>query len=112
MQDLVRVGVADAAERTWIGQRALECVVLGNQPLAKLLVRSVEDFQSAGIVLRELLAAAKHVQRGAALRARFGQTVSVPVSNTKYASAALPVLRAPVANQCSRPAIIRCNTSH
>ena len=28
MQDFVRVGIADSAEQTWIGQRSLKCVIL------------------------------------------------------------------------------------
>ena len=40
VQDLVRVGVADAAEDARVGQRPLERVVLGGQPLRELPARS------------------------------------------------------------------------
>src|ERR1700730_13016040 len=73
MQDLVGISIADAAESPWIGQRAFERVILGEQPPAKLFIRSVQDLQPTRIVLRELLAAAKHVERSSALGAGFSQ---------------------------------------
>ena len=49
MQDLVRVGVADAAEEVRIGERALERVVLARQRVAKRVERRVERLEAAGI---------------------------------------------------------------
>src|SRR3981081_739931 len=81
MQNLVRVGVADAAEGVRIRQRSLESVILGKQALAKLLIGRLENLQSAGIVLQELAAAAKHVQRSSALGSSFGERERTGVEN-------------------------------
>ena len=73
MQDLVRVGVADAAEDVRIGQRALERVVLAHERRAEVLQRRAEHLDPARVVLRERLLAAHHVHRRAPLRAFLGE---------------------------------------
>jgi hypothetical protein len=49
VQDLVGVGVADAAEERGIGKGALHGVIFAGQHLAKPVERRVQDFQSAAI---------------------------------------------------------------
>ena len=50
MQDLVRVGVADAAQQVGIGQGALQGVALGGERLPEGCQISVHHLQAAGIV--------------------------------------------------------------
>ena len=50
VQDLVRVGVADAAEQMRIGQRALDGVILAAQRARELLARRLQQLEAAGIV--------------------------------------------------------------
>ena len=52
VQDLVRVGVADAVEKMGVGEGALERVALVRQRLAKLGGRRLEDVEPAGVVTR------------------------------------------------------------
>ena len=47
MQDLVGIGVADAAEKPGVGQRALERVVLGEKAFAEGFDTGVGDFEPA-----------------------------------------------------------------
>ena len=56
VKDLVRVGVADAAQQMRIRQRALQGVILARQRLAELLDRRRQHFEAAGIVRRQLAA--------------------------------------------------------
>src|SRR6478672_612393 len=53
VKDLVRVGVADPAEQSRIGQRALEGVILGGQAFGKLRRRALEDLESTARELGE-----------------------------------------------------------
>ena len=73
VQDLVRVGVADAAEQMRIGERALQRVALAGERLVKLFARGVERLDAAGIERAQRRLAAHQLQRGALLRARFGE---------------------------------------
>ena len=88
MQDLVRVGVADAAERARIGERALEGVILRHVSRARnSSKRRIEHFEAAGIVPGELLRLRKHESEARRL-VPASVSVKVPVSKTKEASAA------------------------
>ena len=73
MQDLVRIGVADAAEQPRIGERALERVVLSRQPFGERVDTRVERLQATAVERRERLGAAHEVDRRAALGARLGE---------------------------------------
>ena len=73
VQDLVRIGVADAAEQARVGQRALERVVLARERRRELLRDRIEHLEAAGIVRGEPGLARDDVQRGALLRAGLGQ---------------------------------------
>ena len=73
MQDLIRIRVADAAEETRIGQRALQRVVLASERHVEDLESDAEHFDPARIVSRERVAAGDDVQRCAARRASFGE---------------------------------------
>ncbi len=73
MQDLVGVGVADAAEQVRVGQRALQRVVLELQAGGEGLERRVQHLEAAGVVPREARLALDQVQRGTALGTRLGQ---------------------------------------
>ena len=53
MQDLVGVGVADAAEEPRIGKRALERVILALQRVAKVVEAGVENLEAARIMARQ-----------------------------------------------------------
>ena len=73
VQDLVRIGVADAAEQMRIGERALERVALARQRLVKLLAGRLERLDTAGIERAQRRVAAYQLQRRPLLRARFGE---------------------------------------
>ena len=47
VEDLVRVGVADAVEQPWVGERALEGVALGQERRPKGVARRVQHRQAA-----------------------------------------------------------------
>ncbi len=68
MQDLVGVGVADAAEQVRIGERALERMVLALHAVGELLETGREDVEPAGIHRGERGLALDQMDRGAALR--------------------------------------------
>src|SRR5690606_21318094 len=70
VQDLVGVGVADAAEEARIGQRALERVVLAAEALYEGRLRRLEDLEPARIEDRRIV---YEVQARALLGARLGQ---------------------------------------
>jgi hypothetical protein len=72
VEDLVRVGVADAAEHVRIGERPLQRVVLAAQRAGEIVEAGVEHLEAAGIVLRERRAPGRR-ERRAALRAGFGE---------------------------------------
>src|SRR5712692_1042881 len=73
MQDLVRIGVADAAEQTRIGERALERMVLALHAVGELLETGYEDVEAAGVHRGERRLAFDEVERSPALGARFGE---------------------------------------
>jgi len=73
MQDLVRVGVADAAQDAGIGQRALERVILAGQRAVERGRVGVEHLEPARIVLGEARLAADEIERRAPLRTGLGQ---------------------------------------
>ena len=108
MQDLIRVGVADAAQDRRIGERALQRVIRCAQSLAKLGGIGAEHFEPAAIVVIELRRAASDMQRRAPLRAGLGQREHA-VRRTRAASsdARTRAACALLSYQCRRPAIIR-----
>ena len=71
MQDLVRIGVADAAEQVRVGQRALDRVVLAGERIVELLERCLERLDAAGIERGKRRLTAHHLHRRALLRAGF-----------------------------------------
>ena len=74
VQNLVGVGVADAADEARIGEGALECAVLLRQRAAKTGEIRVEKISTPpGSMSCEGLFATHHVERGAALAAGFGE---------------------------------------
>ena len=50
MENLVGIGVADAAEKMGIGERTLHSVIFARQRFFELLDTRTENFQAAGIV--------------------------------------------------------------
>jgi len=73
VEDLVRVGVADAGEDARIGEGALERPVLGGDRPAEAVEIGPQNLQPAGIVLRQGLLAPDHVERRPFLGAHLGQ---------------------------------------
>jgi hypothetical protein len=73
MQDLIRIGVADTAHETRIGQGALQRMVLGGERGAESIHIRTENVDAAGIDRAQTLFAAQHVQRRPPLRSRFGK---------------------------------------
>ena len=71
-----------------------------------------EDFQSAGVEFRQSGRAFQEPETGSPLAAGFGQRAACRASKSKAARFCLPASLAPGFFQCSRPAIIRCSTSH
>ncbi len=57
-EELVGVGVADAAEQPWIGQAPLQRVVLSPQRRGELLQRGVQRLQPARLMRQQAIAAA------------------------------------------------------
>jgi hypothetical protein len=70
---LVGVGVADAAEETRIGERALQGVVLGAEPRGEVGDARVEHFEPAAVEPGERAVASNEVERRAARRAGLGE---------------------------------------
>ena len=64
MEDLVGVGVADAAEKPGVGERALQGVVLGAKPLREGVAARGQRLQSSALELLQGCPVPKHVQRG------------------------------------------------
>ena len=73
MEDLVGIGVADAAERVRIGERALERMALARERFGELRERDLQWLEAAAIVRAQRFLAAHDVDRGAPLRARLGE---------------------------------------
>jgi hypothetical protein len=73
MEDLVRVGVADAAEGVRIGERAFERVAFARECGGEGFERDLERFETAAVVLAQSVFAAHDVNRCSSLRAGFGQ---------------------------------------
>src|SRR5207245_1134876 len=73
VQDLVGVGVADAAEDVRVGERALERVVLASQRGGELVQVAGEDLHAARVVPGQCFAAVQDVEGGALLGAGLGQ---------------------------------------
>ena len=111
VQDLVGVGVADAAEEPRIGQRALERVVLARERRA----RTRRAWRRAARARRDrarasAARAAHHVQRRALLRCRLGEQQRARREIERGEPDLARDLRRPRSAHCSRPAIIRCKT--
>ena len=70
VQDLVGIGVADAAEQARVGERALERVVLAGERAAERREVDREHLEAARVVRRERVFAPHEVQRCPLLRAR------------------------------------------
>jgi hypothetical protein len=89
MEDLVRVGVADAAEDVRVGERPFERVALAGKRGAELVDRHLQRLDAAGIVRAQRLFAADDVDRRTALRACFGEderaVVEVERRETEFA---------------------------
>ena len=88
MQDLVGVGVADAAQDGRIGQRALERVILLAQPRAKVRQVRVQHFKPAAIMIGELCSALLTTCSDARRFVPASVSVSVPFSNSSCSSGA------------------------
>ena len=73
VQDLVGIGVADAAEQARVGERALERVVLADERSAERREVDRQRLEPARVVRRERVFALHEVQRCPLLRAEFGQ---------------------------------------
>src|SRR6185436_14232563 len=94
MQYLVGVRVADAAERARRRERALQRVILGCEPRAKLFERGIEHFEAAGILLLHVLLAAEHRQRRTPLGTGLGEREHPGVERERGEHRASPALRA------------------
>ena len=111
VEDLVRIGVADAAEQMRIRQRALQGVVLAASALRRTArTEDCQHFQAAGIVRRELVArrARGKATRGASSRLRSGSAIRYRSRMPRRPT--LPGIFAPRSSQRKRPAIIRWMT--
>jgi hypothetical protein len=74
VQDLVGIGIADAADKPGIGEGALQGAILGSECGAEAVDVCREDFDAAGIdVERRPFFTAQNVKRRAALACRLGQ---------------------------------------
>ena len=73
MQDLVRVGVADAAEEARIGERTFERVVSRAELLGECSEIDLERLEAARVELGQSGRAPQQVQRGAFFRPCFGE---------------------------------------
>src|SRR6185436_5883318 len=63
MKDLVRVGIANAAEEMGIGQRALNGMIFLFQCLGKFLEGTAEHLQAAWIERAQSILSPKHMER-------------------------------------------------
>ena len=73
MKNLVRVRVADPAEKMRIGEGPLERVIPPPQNVAIRLKSRRDHLQTAGVVLAQGVSAPKQVKRGPPLGPSFGQ---------------------------------------
>src|SRR5215831_5120818 len=109
-QNFVGVGVADAAEKTWVGEGALQGVICGQQNGGELHRVGLENLNATGIQLAKSGLARNHMEK-----ARFWEPASVQRSDpTGKSNAARPrggEIFTPRARQWSLPAIIKCKTS-
>ena len=71
MKNLVREGVADAAEQTRIRQRPLERVVLATQCGVEVLQRTLQHFEGMTIEGRQSWLSAHNMNGGALFRSGF-----------------------------------------
>ena len=111
VQDLVGVGVADAAEEARIGEGALERVALAREGLAELPRRvAPSDLEAAAIERCEPGLALHDVQRRPPLGARLGEHQRPRQPKSNAASPIRPGSGAPAGRRCRRPAIIRWMT--
>src|SRR5687768_12877229 len=73
VENLVRVGVTDAAEESRVRKGALDRVILRAQSLRELVDRALERLQPAAIELDQRLLTSNQMQRRTLLRSGFGQ---------------------------------------
>src|SRR5258707_1357935 len=73
IQDLVRIGIADAADDAWIGKSPLERAVFGCKGGAKRIEIAREDIDSSGIDGTQTLFARDDIQRCSVLCTGFGK---------------------------------------
>ena len=111
MQDLVGVGVADAAEQPRVGERALERVVLAAQPRRERGERRRPGPRARRDRARRSAASPRtSVQRGAPLRAGLGEEQRAGREVERGEHRLRAAASRPRARHCSRPAIIRWMT--
>ena len=73
MKDLVRIRIADAAEQTRIGKRALERVIVFTQRTGEPIEIDVEHVDPARVVIVKRRASTDEKQRRLAFRSRFSE---------------------------------------
>src|SRR5947208_1270289 len=73
MEDLIRVGVADSAEKVRISQRTLESVALAREKRAKCLDIDFENFRATRIESAHRCLSAHQMERCSSLRSRLRQ---------------------------------------
>ena len=73
MENFVRIGVADAAEQVWIGERALKRVIFARERFAELVETRIENFQTAGIMFPQRRFPTNQMDRCPLLGSGFGQ---------------------------------------
>src|SRR5229473_1146392 len=110
MQDLVRIGIADAADDAWIGKSPLERAVFGCKGGAKRIEIAREDIDSSGIDGTQTLFARDDIQRCSVLCTGFGKHERTAGKIESRQTPAARELRSWDC-QCNRPAIIKCSTS-
>ena len=73
VQNLVGIGVADAADHARVGESALESAILGAESSTKGVEIAVEDFDATGVDGMEAVFAGENMERSAAFGAAFGE---------------------------------------
>src|SRR5262245_16439664 len=76
MQNFVRIGIADAAEQTRIGERTLQRVVLASECIAEGLKGRIHDLESSAVERSQCAFALSEMQRSPLFRSRFRQEQS------------------------------------
>ena len=111
MQNLVGIRIPYPADQARIGQRALQSAILRSQCRAKSIQVRLKYLHSARI--HRIAAPPRREPHISDARRFEPASVSTrdPFGKSNAASAFRPASLAPAAFQCSRPAIIRCNTS-